>query len=115
MDIVIMAGASPANFLDVGGGADEEMVENAFRILIGDQGVRAVFINIFGGIMRCDILAQGVVKAVRKLDVKIPVIIRMEGTNVEEGGQILEDSGLDFTLGKGMQDSAEKVVAALKG
>jgi succinyl-CoA synthetase beta subunit len=115
MDIVKMAGASPANFLDVGGGADEEMVENAFRILIGDQGVRAVFINIFGGIMRCDILAQGVVKAVRKLDVKIPVIIRMEGTNVEEGGQILEDSGLDFTLGKGMQDSADKVVAALKG
>ncbi len=115
MDIVKMAGASPANFLDVGGGADEEMVENAFRILIGDQGVRAVFINIFGGIMRCDILAQGVVKAVRKLDVKIPVIIRMEGTNVEEGGQILEGSGLDFTLGNGMQDSADKVVAALRG
>ncbi len=114
MDIVKMAGASPANFLDVGGGADEEMVENAFRILVGDEGVRAVFINIFGGIMRCDILAQGVVEAVRKLNVTIPVIIRMEGTNVEEGRRILEDSGLDFTVGDGMQDSAEKVVAALQ-
>ena len=114
MDIVKMAGASPANFLDVGGGADEEMVENAFRILVGDEGVRAVFINIFGGIMRCDVLAQGVVKAVRKLNVNIPVIIRMEGTNVEEGRRILQDSGLDFTVGDGMRDSAEKVVAALQ-
>ena len=114
MDIVKMAGASPANFLDVGGGADEEMVENAFRILVGDEGVRAVFINIFGGIMRCDVLAQGVVKAVRKLNVNIPVIIRMEGTNVEEGRGILQDSGLDFTVGDGMRDSAEKVVAALQ-
>ncbi|MFQ5913236.1 MAG: ADP-forming succinate--CoA ligase subunit beta [Nitrospinota bacterium] len=114
MDIVKMAGASPANFLDVGGGASQEMVENAFRILVGDEGVRAVFINIFGGIMRCDILAQGVVEAVRKLHVKIPVVIRMEGTNVKEGRKILEESGLDFTVGDGMQDAAQKVVEALR-
>jgi succinyl-CoA synthetase beta subunit len=113
MDIVMMAGASPANFLDVGGGADQEMVENAFRILVGDDGVQAVFINIFGGIMRCDILAEGVVAAVRKLQVKIPVIIRMEGTNVEEGRKILEESGLDFTVAEGMEDAAQRVVQAL--
>ncbi|MBI2880312.1 MAG: ADP-forming succinate--CoA ligase subunit beta [Candidatus Tectomicrobia bacterium] len=113
MDIVKMAGASPANFLDVGGGASQEMVENAFRILVGDEGVRAVLINIFGGIMRCDVLAQGVVEAVRKLRVRIPVVIRMEGTNVEEGRRILKDSGLDFTVGDGMRDAARKVVAAL--
>ncbi len=114
MDIVKMAGAAPANFLDVGGGASQEMVENAFRILVGDEGVQAVFINIFGGIMRCDILAQGVVEAVRNLQVKIPVVIRMEGTNVEEGRRIIEESGLDFTVGDGMQDAAQKVVEALK-
>jgi succinyl-CoA synthetase beta subunit len=113
MDIVKMAGASPANFLDVGGGADQEMVENAFRILVGDDGVRAVFINIFGGIMRCDILAEGVVAAVRKLQVKIPVVIRMEGTNVEEGRRILEESGLDFTVADGMEDAAQRVVQSL--
>ncbi len=114
MDIVKMAGAAPANFLDVGGGASQEMVENAFRILVGDEGVQAVFINIFGGIMLCDILAQGVVEAVRNLQVKIPVVIRMEGTNVEEGRRIIEESGLDFTVGDGMQDAAQKVVEALK-
>ncbi len=113
MDIVKMAGASPANFLDVGGGADQEMVENAFRILVGDDGVRAVFINIFGGIMRCDILAEGVVSAVRNLQLKIPVVIRMEGTNVEEGRRILEESGLDFTVADGMEDAAQKVVQSL--
>ena len=115
MDIVKMAGSSPANFLDVGGGANREMVENAFRILMDDEAVRAVFINIFGGIMRCDVLAQGVVNAVRKLEVKVPVIIRMEGTNVEEGRKILADSGLNFTVGNDMQDAAQKVVSALKG
>ncbi|HJM43349.1 MAG: ADP-forming succinate--CoA ligase subunit beta [Nitrospinota bacterium] len=114
MDIVKMAGSSPANFLDVGGGASQEMVENAFRILMDDEAVRAVFINIFGGIMRCDVLAQGVVEAVRKLDVKVPIIIRMEGTNVEEGRKILADSGLNFTVGDDMRDGAQKVIEALK-
>ncbi|MCY4064801.1 MAG: ADP-forming succinate--CoA ligase subunit beta [Rhodospirillaceae bacterium] len=113
MDIIKLAGAAPANFLDVGGGASKEMVENAFRILMDDPDVKAVFINIFGGILRCDILAEGVVEAVKTVNVNVPIIIRMEGTNVEKGREILEGSGLDFTVGKGMADSAEKVVAAL--
>ena len=114
MDIIKLAGASPANFLDVGGGASKEMVENAFRILMDDPDVKAVFINIFGGILRCDILAEGVVEAVKTVNVNVPIIIRMEGTNVEKGREILEGSGLDFTVGNTMADSAEKVVAALK-
>ncbi len=113
MDIIKLAGAAPANFLDVGGGASKEMVENAFRILMDDPDVQAVFINIFGGILRCDILAEGVVEAVKTVNVNVPIIIRMEGTNVEKGREILEGSGLDFTVGNGMADSAEKVVAAL--
>ena len=113
MDIIKLAGAAPANFLDVGGGASKEMVENAFRILMDDPDVKAVFINIFGGILRCDILAEGVVEAVKTVNVDVPIIIRMEGTNVEKGREILEGSGLDFTVGNGMADSAEKVVAAL--
>lgn len=114
MDIIKLAGSSPANFLDVGGGASREMVENAFRILMDDKSVRAVFINVFGGILRCDILAQGVVDAVKSVNVDVPVIIRMEGTNVEEGRNILESSGLDFKVGNGMADAAQKVVEALK-
>ena len=114
MDIIKLAGAAPANFLDVGGGASKEMVENAFRILMDDPDVKAVFINIFGGILRCDILAEGVVEAVKTVNVNVPIIIRMEGTNVEKGREILEGSGLDFTVGNTMADSAEKVVAALK-
>ena len=114
MDIIKLAGAAPANFLDVGGGASREMVENAFRILMDDPGVKAVFINIFGGILRCDVLAEGVVEAVRSVKVSAPVVIRMEGTNVEKGREILEGSGLDFTVGDGMADAAGKVVAALK-
>ncbi|HBK80100.1 MAG TPA: ADP-forming succinate--CoA ligase subunit beta [Nitrospinae bacterium] len=114
MDIIKLAGSSPANFLDVGGGANREMVENAFRILMDDDDVKAVFINIFGGILRCDVLAEGVVEAVKTVNVGVPIIIRMEGTNVEKGREILERSGLDFTVGNGMADSAEKVVAALK-
>ena len=114
MDIIKLAGASPANFLDVGGGASKEMVENAFRILMDDPDVKAVFINIFGGILRCDVLAEGVVEAVKTVNVNVPIIIRMEGTNVEKGRKILEGSGLDFTVGNTMADSAEKVVAALK-
>ena len=114
MDIIKLAGSSPANFLDVGGGANREMVENAFRILMDDDDVKAVFINIFGGILRCDVLAEGVVEAVKTVNVGVPIIIRMEGTNVEKGREILERAGLDFTVGNGMADSAEKVVAALK-
>ncbi len=113
MDIVKLAGASPANFLDVGGGANAQQIENAFRILSSDPSVRAVLINIFGGILRCDRLAEGLIAAVRSLGVTLPIVIRMEGTNVEIARQMLEDSGLDFTTASSMQDAAEKVVARL--
>ncbi len=111
MDIIKYAGGSPANFLDVGGGASAEQVKNAFRILMSDPEVKAVFINIFGGILRCDILATGVVAAAKDLKLNVPVVIRMEGTNVEAGQQILRDSGLNFTIADGMKDGAQKVVA----
>lgn len=111
MDIIKYAGGSPANFLDVGGGANQEQIRNAFRILLSDAGVKAIFINIFGGILRCDTLASGVVAAARELDVKVPIVVRMEGTNVELGKQILRESGLNFGLADGMKDGAEKVVA----
>ncbi len=110
MDIIKLAGGEPANFLDVGGGASPEQIENAFRILISDSKVKAVLINIFGGILRCDRLAEGVIAAVRKLDVKIPVVIRMEGTNVELGRKMLAESGLNFTNADGMGDAAQKAV-----
>jgi succinyl-CoA synthetase beta subunit len=112
MDIIKYAGGSPANFLDVGGGANAEQIKNAFRILLSDSSVKAILINIFGGILRCDTLANGVVSAARELGVKIPIVIRMEGTNVELGRQILADSGLNFTVADGMKDAADKVVAA---
>lgn len=115
MDIIKLAGASPANFLDVGGGASAEMVENAFRILISDPNVKAVLINIFGGILRCDRLATGVVEAMSKLSVKVPVVIRMEGTRVEEGKRILRESGFNFIIAEGMKDAAEKVVSVVCG
>jgi succinyl-CoA synthetase beta subunit len=115
MDIIKYAGGSPANFLDVGGGASAEQVKNAFRILMSDSGVRAVFINIFGGILRCDVLASGVVSAAKELHVNVPVVIRMEGTNVERGKEILLESGLNFTIADGMKDGAEKVVALAGG
>ncbi len=115
MDIVKYAGGSPANFLDVGGGANAEQIRNAFRILLSDAGVKAVLINIFGGILRCDTLATGVVNAARELKFKVPVVIRMEGTNVELGRQILSESGLNFTVADGMKDAAEKVVALAGG
>ena len=111
MDIIKYAGGSPANFLDVGGGASSEQVKNAFRILMSDPSVRAVFINIFGGILRCDVLATGVVAAAKDLQLKVPVVVRMEGTNVEAGQKILRDSGLNFTIADGMKDGAQKVVA----
>jgi len=115
MDIIKYAGGSPANFLDVGGGASAEQVKNAFRILMSDPSVRAVFINIFGGILRCDVLATGVVSAAKELQLKVPVVVRMEGTNVELGQQILRDSGLNFTVADGMKDGAEKVVQLAGG
>jgi succinyl-CoA synthetase beta subunit len=110
MDIVKHAGGSPANFLDVGGGANAEQIKNAFRILLSDKSVRAVLINIFGGILRCDTLATGVVAAARELAVKVPIVVRMEGTNVELGRQILIDSGFSFMIAEGMRDAAEKAV-----
>ncbi|HUY81932.1 MAG TPA: ADP-forming succinate--CoA ligase subunit beta [Acidobacteriaceae bacterium] len=112
MDIIQYAGGSPANFLDVGGGASQQQIEHAFEILLSDKNVQAVFINIFGGILRVDTLAQGVVEAAKNLNVKVPIILRLEGTNVEEGRKILADSGLNFQVGATMQDAAQKVVAA---
>ncbi len=111
MDIIKYAGGSPANFLDVGGGANTEQIRNAFRILLSDKAVKAVLINIFGGILRCDTLATGVVTAARELSVKVPIVVRMEGTNVELGRKILVDSGLNFTVAADMRDAADKVVA----
>jgi succinyl-CoA synthetase beta subunit len=110
MDIIKYAGGSPANFLDVGGGASAEQVKNAFHILLSDASVKAVLINIFGGILRCDTLATGVVNAALELKIKIPIVVRMEGTNVEKGQEILRNSGFNFTVANGMKDAAEKVV-----
>jgi succinyl-CoA synthetase beta subunit len=115
MDIIKLAGGEPANFLDVGGGANAEQIKNAFRILMADKNVKAVLINIFGGILRCDVLAAGVIAAVKELGVPVPIVIRMEGTNVEEGKRMLRDSGLNFATADGMGDAAEKVVALAKG
>ena len=113
MDIIKLSGGEPANFLDVGGGASEEQIENAFRIILADKSVKCIFINIFGGILRCDRLANGVVNAARKINVDIPVVIRMEGTNVDEGKRILRESGFNFIVAGGMRDGAEKAVTAL--
>ncbi len=115
MDIVKYAGGMPANFLDVGGGANAEQVAHAFEILLSDKNVRAVLINIFGGILRVDMLATGVVEAARKTNIQLPVVLRLEGTNVEEGRKILHDSGLNFVIAETMKDAADKVVAAAKG
>ncbi len=115
MDIIKLAGGEPANFLDVGGGASQERVENAFRILLADQNVQAVLINIFGGIVRCDMVARGVVEAARNLSVSRPIVVRLEGTNVEEGQRVLRESGLNFIVANGMKDAAEKAVAAATG
>ncbi|HXX43704.1 MAG TPA: ADP-forming succinate--CoA ligase subunit beta [Candidatus Acidoferrales bacterium] len=111
MDIIKLSGGNPANFLDVGGDASEARVKNAFRILLSDPNVKAVFINVFGGILRCDMLASGIVNSAKELNIKVPVVVRMEGTNVEKGQEILRKSGLNFTVAKGMKDGAEKVVA----
>jgi succinyl-CoA synthetase beta subunit len=114
MDIIKLCGGEPANFLDVGGGADKEKVAQAFRILMADSRVRGVLINIFGGIMRCDVLAQGVVDAARELKVNVPLVVRMQGTNVEIGRKILADSGLPIIAADTMAEAAEKIVAAVK-
>jgi succinyl-CoA synthetase beta subunit len=111
MDIIKLAGGEPANFLDVGGGANAEQIRNAFKILMSDTSVTAVLINIFGGILRCDVLAEGVIAAVKELGVPVPIVIRMEGTNVELGKQMLKDSGLNFTTVDTMDEAATKVVA----
>ena len=111
MDIIKKSGASPANFLDVGGGASAEMVEHGLRIILGDTHVKGVLINIFGGILRCDVLAEGVVRAARKTEINVPVVIRMEGTNVENGRRILAESGLNFMTATDLGDAAEKVAA----
>jgi succinyl-CoA synthetase beta subunit len=112
MDIIKLAGGEPANFLDVGGGASQQRVEAAFKILLADENVKAVLINIFGGIVRCDMVARGVVEAAKNLGIQVPVVVRLEGTNVEEGQRVIRDSGLNFTVANGMQDAAEKVVRA---
>ena len=112
MDIIQYAGSRPANFLDVGGGASEEQVRHGFEIILSDKNVRAVLINIFGGIMRCDIVANGVVAAAKTLDIKVPIVVRLKGTNVELGQRILNDSGLNFEVANDMKEAAEKVVAA---
>lgn len=115
MDIIKLAGGEPANFLDVGGGASQERVENAFRILLADENVKAVLVNIFGGIVRTDMVARGVVAAGKNLGVSIPIVVRLEGTNVEEGNRVIAESGMNFIVANGMQDAAEKVVAAANG
>ncbi len=115
MDIIKLAGGNPANFLDVGGGANADQIKNAFRILLADPDVKAVLINIFGGILRCDILAEGVIAAVRDLDVKVPVVVRMKGNNEEKGRKMLKESGLNFDTADGMTEAAEKVVQAAAG
>ncbi|MBZ5694016.1 MAG: ADP-forming succinate--CoA ligase subunit beta [Acidobacteriia bacterium] len=115
MDIIKLSGGNPANFLDVGGDASEERVKNAFRILLSDPNVKAVFVNVFGGILRCDMLASGIVKAAKELKFKTPVVVRMEGTNVKQGQEILRNSGMNFTVANGMKDGAEKAVALARG
>ena len=115
MDIIKYAGGMPANFLDVGGGASSEQVAHAFEILLSDKHVKAILINIFGGILRVDTLADGVVQAAKATNLKLPLVLRLEGTNVEKGREILKQSGLNFQVADTMRDAAEKVVAAAGG
>jgi succinyl-CoA synthetase beta subunit len=115
MDIIKLYGAEPANFLDVGGGATKERVTTAFKIILGDKNVEGILVNIFGGIMRCDVIAEGVVAAAREVSLHVPLVVRLEGTNVELGKKILSESGLPITSADNLADAAEKVVAAVKG
>jgi len=114
MDLIKLYGAEPANFLDVGGTANAKTVENGFRIILSDKNVKAGLINIFGGILRCDLLAKGVVQAANKARIKIPVVIRMEGTNVEEGRRILSESGLNFTIAADLKEAVQAVTQLVK-
>ena len=112
MDVIQLRGGRPANFLDVGGGATAERVTAAFKLILADDQVRAILVNIFGGIVRCDLIAEGIIAAVREVDVKVPVIVRLEGTNVAQGRQMLADSGLAITSADDLDDAARKAVAA---
>jgi succinyl-CoA synthetase beta subunit len=114
MDVIKLAGAEPANFLDVGGGASEEMVKKGFEIILEDKNVKAILINIFGGILRCDVLARGVLAAAEKIDIKVPIIIRLEGTNVQEGRAILQSSNLKFMVAKDMAEAAAMVTEQVR-
>jgi succinyl-CoA synthetase beta subunit len=115
MDILKHHGGEPANFLDVGGGASKEQVEAAFKVILSDPAVKAIFVNIFGGILKCDVLAEGVVAAVRQVGLKVPLVVRLEGTNVERGRQILGESGLSIVVGRDMDDGARQAVALAQG
>jgi succinyl-CoA synthetase beta subunit len=115
MDVIGLYGQSPANFLDVGGGANADQVTAAFKILLADPQVKAVMINIFGGIMKCDVIAEGVVTAARQVDLNVPLIVRLEGTNVEKGRAILQQSGLPITTADDLDDAAKKACAAVSG
>jgi succinyl-CoA synthetase beta subunit len=115
LDIIKLAGGSPANFLDVGGGADKEKVQAAFKIILSDPKVKAILVNIFGGIMKCDIIAEGVVAAAREMELDVPLVVRLQGTNVEKGKEILANSGLKITPADDLRDAAEKAVKAAKG
>jgi succinyl-CoA synthetase beta subunit len=115
MDIIKHYGGDPANFLDVGGGATIERVTEAFKIILSDKNVKGILVNIFGGIMKCDIIATGVVTAARQVSLSVPLVVRLEGTNVEQGKQILAESGLDIVAADGMADAAQKIVQAVKG
>src|SRR5207302_6098680 len=115
MDIIQHYGGSPANFLDVGGGASEEQVTEAFKILIADKNVKAILVNIFGGIMKCDVIAQGIINAAKTVSLKIPLVVRLEGTNVEQGKKLLKESGLKLIAADDLADAAQKVVAAARG
>jgi succinyl-CoA synthetase beta subunit len=115
MDIIKLYGAEPANFLDVGGGATKEKVTEAFKIITSDPNVKGILVNIFGGIMRCDVIAEGVVAAVKEVGLKVPLVVRLEGTNVEKGKEIINTSGLDVIAADNLRDGAEKIVKAVKG
>ena len=115
MDIIKLYGGEPANFLDVGGGASREKVTAAFKIITADPKVKGILVNIFGGIMRCDMIAEGVVAAVKEVGLKVPLVVRLEGTNVEQGKRILSESGLDVIAADDLDDAAQKVVEAVRG
>ena len=114
MDIIKLYGSSPANFLDVGGGADREKVKEAFKIILSDKNVKGILVNIFGGIMRCDIIAEGIIAAAKDIGIQVPLVVRLAGTNVEKGREILANSGLDIVAANDLGDAAAKIVAAVK-